>query len=909
MNSRVQAAVPMTAKPSHARETDIFVRLMIEGQTLEATFVRVDKHQLIVSLEGGLFDSSHSVCACDVELEGQSITLPTMAMSPGKNTKGAVQIVLQPDDCEESRARLWQFSRLVHTQTVLGEPCQTDPQDLPKIPARGLYSEEARQERLAFAREVTGAALEGVAQTSFDPRKLVSNIEGLIGSVEIPLGIAGPLYITGKHADGYYYAPLATSEGALVASATRGATAITRSGGARARVLEQRMLRVPMFQLQDLSQALFFADWISDHSEDIADQTARYSNYARLRQVRPQVIGRAVHVHFVYETGDAAGQNMTTTCTWQACQWIMNHMQQHHGLQFENFLVESNLSNDKKVTYQSFLNGRGIRVLAETVITARDCEQVLKVSPQQLVRAFHNLQSGGIAAGMVGSNINVANIVAAMFTATGQDIACVHESAIAHLNMEVTDQGDLYATMTLPSLVIGTVGGGTNLPQQREALELMQCAGPGNAHKLAEIIASFCLALDLSTLSAIACDQFARAHEKLGRNRPVDWLRSGELDSEFFNRQMKRDGDKGFLECQSLPSNNNGSSIITELTSHRINKFIGLHGFRLTDGRQQSLEVMTKIKPLDGEVLLMLNSMAAMCDARLAQEFNKKKGDLGFTGCHRRELQVMSQTDPRFTRHAPAVHGTLEDAEREIYLIIQEKLQQLELMDSADDISGWGQEHIEAAIRGIAEVHSIWFGKEDELLAQGWEIDVPDAEGMEDKQRLWELLGAHAREEFPEWFSDRDMELFRARVRSIGDWWKQIESLPRTLIHNDFNPRNLGFRRDATGALTLCAYDWELATLQLPQHDLAELLAFTLQDPTREQVDHYVELHRVHLQNVSGQSIDPEQWRLGYRLSLNDLTVNRLPLYLMAHTFRDYKFMPRVAGTFRSLLQLEGFGV
>ena len=195
------------------------------------------------------------------------------------------------------------------------------------------------------------------------------------------------------------------------------------------------------------------------------------------------------------------------------------------------------------------------------------------------------------------------------------------------------------------------------------------------------------------------------------------------------------------------------------------------------------------------------------------------------------------------------------------------------------------------------------------MLAQGWDIDVPDAEGMEDKQRLWELLGAHAREEFPEWFSDRDMELFRARVRSIGDWWKQIESLPRTLIHNDFNPRNLGFRRDATGALTLCAYDWELATLQLPQHDLAELLAFTLQDPTREQVDHYVELHRVHLQNVSGQSIDPEQWRLGYRLSLNDLTVNRLPLYLMAHTFRDYKFMPRVAGTFRSLLQLEGFGV
>ncbi|MGB2248804.1 MAG: hydroxymethylglutaryl-CoA reductase [Alcanivorax sediminis] len=520
MNSRAQAAVLVTPKATHTRETDISLRLSMDGQSLVAALISVDKHQLVVSVESTLIDSRHAACACDVEMDGQRFTIPVLEMSPGASTKGGMQFVMQPGDCEESRARLWQFARLVHTQTVLGEPCQTDPQALPKIPGRGLYSEEARQERLAFAREVTGASLQGIAETSFDPRKLVSNIEGLIGSVEIPLGIAGPLYVTGKHASGYYYAPLATSEGALVASATRGATAMSRSGGVRARVLEQRMLRVPMFQLQDLSQALFFADWIADHSEEIADQTARYSNYARLRQVRPQVIGRAVHVHFVYETGDAAGQNMTTTCTWQACQWIMSHMQQHHGLQFENFLVESNLSNDKKVTYQSFLNGRGIRVLAETVITARDCEQVLKVTPQQLVRAFHNLQSGGIAAGMVGSNINVANIVAAMFTATGQDIACVHESAIAHLNMEVTDQGDLYATMTLPSLVIGTVGGGTNLPQQREALELMQCAGPGNAHKLAEIIASFCLALDLSTLSAIACDQFARAHEKLGRNRP-----------------------------------------------------------------------------------------------------------------------------------------------------------------------------------------------------------------------------------------------------------------------------------------------------------------------------------------------------------------------------------------------------
>ncbi len=881
--------------------------LLTCGSNLSITPIDVSKGHLCVAMPGGQELPSLGTVYDELELQvqGRSYPLKRMRVRQIREVKGQAHLVLACDGCADTEEQLWQLSyQLRVVEPTPSSEISYDEFTLPKVPARGLYSEEARQERLAFVREETGANLSEVACTRLEPRKLVSNIEALIGSVEIPVGLAGPLHIKGRHAGGLYYAPMATSEGALVASATRGATALSRAGGVQARVLGQRMMRVPLFCFDGMQQAMFFADWVQDHYSELASEVRKYSNFAQLVEVQAQVMGRNVHVHFIYETGDAAGQNMTTTCTWQACQWILRQIQRFDGLKVRNFMVEANLSNDKKVTYQTFLKGRGVRVMAEARLSDEICQKVLKVSAAQLVSAYQNFVTGSLAAGMVGLNINVANVVAAMFTALGQDIACVHESALGQLHIELTAEGDAYCTMTLPSLVIGTVGGGTNLPQQRECLEVLDCAGPGKAHKLAEIIAGFCLALDISTLSAIAADQFARAHERLGRNRPVNYLKLGDLNAEFF-RDACQQSDLRPLAAEAIKFESKGSSIITELTSHKVNKLLGHFPFKL-DTQQGEVAVMAKVKPLDDEAIIMLSSMAAMCDARLAQSFTQFRNELGFKGCHVRELAVMSQQDPRFTRNAPKVYGVVADAEREAYVIVEELLQDLTLMDSADDTSGWQREHLEAAITGIAEVHSIWYGREDELKAQDWLVDYPTAAGMSAKTRLWELLGAHAREEFPEWFSEDDLNVFRSIVAGVGDWWADIEAMPRTLIHNDFNPRNIALRESATG-LRLCAYDWELATLHLPQHDLAELLCFTLQTPDdNREVEYYLELHRKTLEQHSGQAIDPEQWRYGYKLALRDLLINRLPMYLMAHTFRHYPFMERVYRTSRRLLELEG---
>ncbi|WP_257293687.1 phosphotransferase [Endozoicomonas sp. YOMI1] len=908
--SRVRGETCHAFGPEHRCD----IRLKCGGQWLTARAIEVSKSTLCVQLKPDSLLPTGTVCTeLQLTLNGQRFTLYQLQVSSTDTGKDgdSPQLLLSntgddgnsEEQREENARILWQLSYLLRHLPASNEPTAYDISTLPKIPARGLYTEAARQHRLAFARANTGAPLDEVAHTRLAPKTLVSNVEAFIGSVEVPVGLAGPLHILGEHAHGLFYAPMATSEGALVASATRGATAISRSGGVRVKVLGQRMLRVPVFVLKDLASALFFTEWVKDHEQEITEQTRKYSNYANLVEVHAELMGRSVHLQFCYETGDAAGQNMTTTCTWQACQWILQQMQSFTAIEFDNFLIDANLSNDKKVTYNSYLRGRGVRVLAETLLTEAVCQRVLKVSAQQLVTAYNHLVGGSIAAGMVGVNVNIANVIAAMFTATGQDIACVHESAIGQLLMELTEEGDVYASLRLPSLVVGTVGGGTGLPQQKECLELLGCAGAGCAHKLAEVIAGFCLALDISTLSAIASDQFARAHEKLGRNRPVTWLQQTDLNQAFFARVLAESGTgTGVRELHPLKMSDQGSSIITELTAHKINKLVGHFPFRVTPEQGDALELMVKVKPLDDEVILMMNSMAAMCDARLAHAYNEFRNHLDFKNCHRRELAVMSQQDERFCHFAPRTLMTWEDRAREAYVLVQEHLTGLELMDSADDTRGWQPEHFNAAVDGIARVHSIWYGREQELQAFDWLPDLPSTKAMVAKTRLWLLLGTHAQQEFPEWFTEQDMARFRQRVYSLKSWYPTIDSMKKTLIHNDFNPRNIAFRRHGS-QLTLCAYDWELATVQLPQHDLAELLVFTLQpDFDHRLVEQLIERHRLTLQAASGEVIDAEQWHLGFILSLWDLVINRLPQYLMAHTFRHYPFMERVVCTARNLL-------
>jgi hydroxymethylglutaryl-CoA reductase (NADPH) len=792
-----------------------------------------------------------------------------------------------------------------------GSPGAEDAAGLPRIPMRGHYTEEARQARLAFLHEQTGVFPVALQELSLSPTSLTKNVEALIGAVEVPVGMAGPLLFHGEHASGLLYAPIATTEGALVASIIRGAKAISLSGGVTTRVLEQRMPRVPVFVLESMAQATSFARWLLRHQAEIREQTTRVSAHADLVALEPLVLGRNVHVGFVYRTGDAAGQNMTTSCTWHACQWVRAAIEQMPDLHLEGFYIDGNVSGDKKLTYQSFLRGRGTRAMAECFVSERYLRHVCKVTPALLDRMLTLLRDGATAGGMVGYNVNTSNVIAGVFTATGQDIACVHEASASLLQWELRPDG-IRLEMILPSLIVGTVGGGTQLPRQNELLRLMGCTGPGSSARLAEIIAGFCLALDLSTASALASGEFATAHEKLGRNRPVRCLRREEIGPLFFEPGLRRYmGEAGLtVDAVHLADQSElGSSIITEMSARKVDKLLGLFPYRLQysggpGGASGTLDVIVKIKPLDEEVMLMINALAARCGERAAAAYRRHRYHTGMAGCHVRELGIYAEEEPRLQRYLPGRVDVIRDDPREMYVLILERIRDAILLDSADDVSGWSWAHICAVIQGLAEIHSIWLGREQELLAKPWLGPVVDGGQVVAAGELWAALLSHAVDEFPDWFDEEDIRLHTRSIETIESWRPALDAQPQTLIHNDFNPRNIALR--ASGSLRLCAYDWELATLGAPQHDLAELLCFTLHaDASLGQVDEAVELHRRRLEELSGRAIDATAWREGYRLSLQDLLVNRFGLYLMAHTLRDYRFLRRALTTLRHLIRLE----
>lgn len=772
---------------------------------------------------------------------------------------------------------------------------------MPRVPDRGHESESARRRRLEWIRAQTGGTLRALDTFDLDPARLVGNIENLVGSVSIPVGLAGPLRFRGEHATGWITAPFATTEGALVASATRGAHAVSRAGGVRTRVLGQRMVRSPRFDLDDVVSAHRFATWAQARQDELGAQIADVSRHARLVGLRPMQIGRSVDLVFEYETGDASGQNMTTACTWRACLWIERQLADDPEIALRSFCVEGNTAGDKKLSQRSLINGRGTRVTAECRIDGGTLEHVLKVDQAALVRAYSINVVGTALGGGIAPNINVANAIAAVFAATGQDIACVHESGAGILNIEPDGDG-VYASLLLPALAIGTVGGGTGLPQQADYLEMLGCVGTGTAARLAEIIAGFALALDLSTLSAVIGGQFATAHERLGRNRPVRWFTALDLTPEFFARTLDRP-----VQTVKVVGDHTEASVISELT-HRVStqKLVGVLPVDVYAADDPApLELVVKAKPLDGEVVLAAHRLVSLAGGRLAEAWSRGSDASGFLGTHMRELELYRNPGP-LAAIMPRCHGIHRAPDREAYLLLLERLgDDVLLKDSADRPQDWTPAHIRAALDGIAPVHAHWLGRTDELVAEPWFGPATGTAGMTEMAELWRGLYEHHHREYPHLVTGDWLAETIAWIETVADWWPELEAMPRTLVHNDFNSRNIALR-PAGERLELVAYDWELASVHVPQRDLAELLAYVLTpDATAEQVDGHLEHHRLAVERAAGVGLDPVSWRRGYRLALADFAVRRLSLYLMVHTAHRLSFLERVVATVARLSELE----
>lgn len=376
------------------------------------------------------------------------------------------------------------------------------------------WSEEARTERLRMLRRQTGLALANLALPLEQSETLHGQIENYVGVVRVPVGIAGPLAVRGTAADGAFYVPLATTEGTLVLSVSRGAQAITAAGGAIVHASDPEVVRAPLFVFPDGNRARAAAHWVSAHIESIRPEAKSTTRHGRLLSIEPVLFGRRLVLRFVYSTGDAAGQNLVTLATHAACRWLRR---QPPFADLDFYTIESNLSHDKKLATISVAGRRGRRVDAEVTIPRAEVTRFLHVAPEDMARVAREGAYACAISGAVGAQAQFANVLAALFLATGQDVASVVESGSGLTIIETTRGGDLYASTTIPNLIVGSVGGGTRLPSQHECLSILGCAGSGRARKLAEIAGAAVLAGELSLVAALAADTFAPAHAAFGR--------------------------------------------------------------------------------------------------------------------------------------------------------------------------------------------------------------------------------------------------------------------------------------------------------------------------------------------------------------------------------------------------------
>ena len=385
-----------------------------------------------------------------------------------------------------------------------------------KIPrnSENDYSEEMAQKRRDFASEKTASSLDNIGHYSIDPAVTAGNIENFIGVAQVPLGLIGPLLVNGEHAQGEFYVPMATSEGTLVASYNRGASLLRAAGGVKVSVVDDAMQRAPVFIFEDAREARDFGVWVDDNFDEIAAQAETTTSSGKLRNIQQFSAARMRYLRFNYTTGDAAGQNMVGKATFVACEWIMAN---YSGIQ--RYMLSGSMDTDKKHSQLNTLHTRGKRVIAEVTIPSALLEKVMGVTAEVLFKARSISQVGAFLAGSVNTGAHSANGITATFIATGQDVANVAESSAAIAYADIDHDGNYYLSITIPSLIVATYGGGTGLPTQQECLKMLGCSGAGKVNKLAEIIGATVMAGEISLMSAVLAGDWVTSHDALGRNR------------------------------------------------------------------------------------------------------------------------------------------------------------------------------------------------------------------------------------------------------------------------------------------------------------------------------------------------------------------------------------------------------
>jgi thioester reductase-like protein len=345
------------------------------------------------------------------------------------------------------------------------------------------------------------------------------------------------------------------------------------------------------------------------------------------------------------------------------------------------------------------------------------------------------------------------------------------------------------------------------------------------------------------------------------------------------------------------------AGILNEIATVRVGTDVGMYRYRVgrAGAQEAPVDVVIKAKARDSVVQGLVAEMAGLCDPELGRCLSAFPQALGLDRSHLREPALYRDAPASIARYMPRCYGVAEDAGRGSWSVAMEHLGDAQFLDGAQ----WTRDDVDAAVEAAASIHSAFYRNDRHLQSHAWAASEVTGAHVGRMTRLWYQLACFAAPRFSAWAGPALCAWQTHLIGNAGRWWHELSALPRTLIHNDFNARNLAFR-GANGARRLCVLDWELARVGLPQHDLAELLCFVWpQDGGREELEHWLELHRVRLSEHAALPISRTGWRRGFVLALQHLLVERLPLYTLADRFKPQAFLPGVVQNWARLYDLS----
>ncbi len=369
------------------------------------------------------------------------------------------------------------------------------------------------------------------------------------------------------------------------------------------------------------------------------------------------------------------------------------------------------------------------------------------------------------------------------------------------------------------------------------------------------------------------------------------------MNPDFLQTLLRQHNPAQAAEVRAVRprSLDSSTSILSNLTAGRTAQPIGLFGLEV-ELREAGLawrteHLVLKAKPHARAICQMITGLAQACGGAVAEVYPAFEYLTGFGNTHQRELAVYAAPASPPTALLPRVWGTYADPATDTYLVVLEDLSERELLNSVLAPAQWTDAHLRAALRQLAAWHAHHLSPlctPPEAAPATWPQLAP----------LWEAFLDHAGRQFPQLYSAARLRHLAQALREVPANWATLSALPKTLIHNDLNPRNTCFRPGANGQPELVAYDWELATYHLPQYDVVELLCFVLGPDRYHLRATYLEYYRQQLHAHTGCFADEAAFAEGTRLATLEFGLHRLGLYLLPHALSPYPFLPRVVESF-----------